>query len=83
MIETFKTQDGKLFTEKQEALKHEDKIFNEWLATNPMIPVTEFLRLLDDTEVDEWYATETVIGRGFVRKYWETMKPDYLMNQVP
>lgn len=85
MKEVFQTQDGKTFTDRKEAEKHEDELFKAWLETKPTISVEKFLEVQDDESpyCDCCDATQWRNCLDLLRYYWELSRPDWLMNNPP
>lgn len=53
----FETTDGTKFSNYQEAIKHENATFKEWLETNPAIDIKTLLDEADNSDEDERHGT--------------------------
>lgn len=58
--QVYETDDGKTFSSRDEALKHEKKIFQRWLDTKPKIDIAALIQV-SDTSPDEWRCSEQQI----------------------
>jgi hypothetical protein len=79
--QVFQTQDGKLFEDREEAVKHETAIYEAWIATDPDINVTAFLEIMDDENAAYENCTELSVAHSLLRGYFEKLRPNYVMNQ--
>lgn len=58
----FQTSDGDTFGDHDEAMKHEEKQFQNWLRTNPKVSISDLMDRAD-VEPDEWRCSERDLVR--------------------
>jgi hypothetical protein len=69
----YKTVDGRTFEDDGAARAHEEKLFLDWLATNPPVNARDVMESLESYDEDEHYGTQQKIFTNLLRKFWENV----------
>lgn len=69
IIPLFQTKDGEIFKDHIAARHYDDKLFEAWLESNPLVGMNDFLSSFDDTGNGEQYNLRVV--RRYIRGWWD------------